>query len=168
MGLVIAVDDPGAEDVRSLLRRHLEFAKDVTPPGHVHALEVERLVDPAITLFSARRDRILVGIGALKHLDESHAEVKSMHTLSEARGEGVGRALIDHLLAVAARRNYRRVSLETGTMDAFAPARSLYERVGFARCDPFGEYTANPHSICMSIDLATDRTSAVSEQFRRS
>lgn len=150
------------------MRQHLEFARDVTPPGHVHALEAQRLADPAITLFSARKDGVLVGIGALKHLDESNAEVKSMHTLSTARGEGVGRALIGHLLAVAARRDYRRVNLETGTSDDFAPARSLYESVGFTRRDPFGDYTANPHSICMSIDLAVDGAPALSKQFRRS
>jgi len=94
-----------------------------------------------------------VGIGALKRLDASHAEVKSMHTSEAARGQGVGRAMVDHLLAVAAERNYQRVSLETGTMDAFAPARSLYTKVGFAPCEPFGEYTANPYSICMTMTI---------------
>jgi putative acetyltransferase len=77
-----------------------------------------------------------------------------MHTSEAARGEGVGRAMVDHLLAIAADRSYERVSLETGTMEAFTPARSLYTKVGFEPCAPFGEYTVNPYSACMTIDLA--------------
>jgi putative acetyltransferase len=153
MDLVIAVDDPRIDDVRTLLDRHLAFAREVTPPDHVHAMEVDDLVDPAVTFFSARRAGVLLGVGALKRLDESHAEVKSMHTSESARGEGVGRAMVGHLLAVAGDRGYQRVSLETGTMDAFAPARSLYTTVGFKPCAPFGEYTVNPHSVYMTIDL---------------
>jgi putative acetyltransferase len=154
MDLVIAIDDPRIDEVRTLLDRHLAFARDVTPPDHVHAMEVDDLLGPAVTFFSARRDGVLLGVGALKRLDETHAELKSMHTITAARGRGVGRAMVDHLLAVAADRGYRRVSLETGTIDAFAPARSLYTKIGFEPCAPFGEYTVNPHSACMTIDLA--------------
>jgi len=149
--VVIAVDDPRVEDVRALLETHLAFAREVTPPGHVHALDIDGVLDPAVTFFSARRGGVLLGIAALKRLDESHAELKSMHTAAAARGQGVGRAVVDHLLAVAADRNYQRVSLETGTMDAFAPARSLYATAGFTPCEPFGQYTANPNSTCMTI-----------------
>src|SRR5205809_1461209 len=157
MALVIAVDDPRVEDVRALLEVHLTFSRGVTPPGHVHALGIDGLLDPAVTFFSAQRGGVLVGIGALKRLDASHAEVKSMHTSEAARGQGVGRAMVDHLLAVAAERNYQRVSLETGTMDAFAPARSLYTKVGFIPCEPFGEYTTNPYSTCMTMTPDTRR-----------
>ena len=154
MDLVIAIDDPRIDDVRTLLDRHLAFARDVTPPDHVHAMEVDDLLGPAVTFFSARRDGVLLGVGALKRLDETHAELKSMHTSTAARGRGVGRAMVDHLLAVAADRGYQRVSLETGTGDAFVPARSLYTKIGFEPCAPFGDYTVNPHSACMTIDLA--------------
>jgi putative acetyltransferase len=140
--------------VRALLERHLAFSRAVTPPGHVHALDVAGLVDPAVSFFSARRGGALLGVGALKQLDPSHGELKSMHTAEAARGQGVGRAMVDHLLSIARVRAYRRVSLETGTMDAYAPARALYAKVGFLPCDPFGEYTANPHSTCMTIALA--------------
>jgi putative acetyltransferase len=153
MDLVIAVDDPRVDDVRTLLETHLAFSRDVTPPGHVHALDIDGLLDPAVTFFSARRDGALLAIGALKRIDETHAELKSMHTSAAARGQGVGRAMVDHLLAVAAGRGCQRVSLETGTMDGFAPARSLYTRVGFLPCPPFANYTANPHSTCMTIAL---------------
>ena len=154
MEVVIAVDDPRVDDVRALLEVHLAFSRAVTPPGHVHALGIDGLLDPAVTFFSARRDGVLLGVGALKRLDETHAELKSMHTSEAARGEGGGQAMVDHLLAVAADRSYQRVSLETGTGDAFVPARSLYTKVGFEPCVPFGEYTVNPYSACMTIDLA--------------
>ena len=151
--LVIAIDDPRAHDVRALLERHLAFSQDVIPPGHLHTLDIESLLDPVITFFSARRDGLLLGVGALKRIDERHAEVKSMHTSEGARGRGVGRAMVDHVLAFAADRNYERVSLETGTMHAFAAARSLYSKVGFVPCEPFADYTANPYCICMTIKL---------------
>ncbi|MEO8696799.1 MAG: GNAT family N-acetyltransferase [Acidimicrobiales bacterium] len=154
MDFVIAVDDPRAEDVRALLERHLTFSREVTPIGHVHALDIDGLLDPAVTLFSARRDGVLLGIGALKEIDESHAEVKSMHTSGLVRGQGVGRAMVDQLLAVAAGRGYLRVSLETGTMDGFTAARALYAKAGFVPCPPFANYTDNPHSTCMTIALS--------------
>ena len=137
----------------ALLERHLAFAHEVTPEGHVHALDVDRLVDPSVTFFSARRDGELLGVGALRELDALHGEVKSMHTTPAARRHGVGRAMVEHLVDVARDRGYARVSLETGTMEAFAPARELYVAVGFVPCPPFGEYTANPHSVCMTRAL---------------
>lgn len=139
--------------MRALLERHLAFSREVSPPDHVHALNIDGLLDPDVTFFSARGDGVLLGVGALKELDPSHGELKSMHTVETARAQGVGRAMVDHLLSVAADRSYRRVSLETGAMDAYAPARSLYAKVGFRPCAPFGEYTANPYSRCMTIDL---------------
>jgi putative acetyltransferase len=152
MRLVIAVDDPRAEDVRALVEAHLAFARSVTPAEGVFALGTEGLIDPAVTFFSARVDGELVGVGALKQLDATHAELKSMHTVEAARGRGVGRAMVEHLLSVAAERHYSRVSLETGTMDAFAPARALYSGAGFRECGPFGNYSASPTSTFMSIE----------------
>ena len=92
-------------------------------------------------------------MGALRRLDDTHAELKSMHTSVAARGQGVGRAMVAHILTFGASSGYKRVSLETGTMEAFAPARSLYEKAGFVECEPFGDYTANPFSTCMTIAL---------------
>jgi putative acetyltransferase len=159
MVVVVAVDDPRADDVQVLLERHLAFAHQMTPREGVHALDVAALLDPTVTFFAARGDGLLLGVGALKELDDSHAEVKSMHTVAEARGQGVGRAVVEHLLAVAAERGYRRVSLETGIMDAFAPARSLYANTGFRPCSRFGPYETSPTSACMSIELDASRDS---------
>jgi putative acetyltransferase len=154
VALEIATDSPLNADVRALLEAHLTFAHTETPAGHVHALDPDALLDPAVTFFSAREDGVLLGIGALKALDDAHGELKSMHTRDVARQRGVGRAMVRHLLAVAADRGYRRVSLETGAMDVFAPARALYASVGFRRCEPFGEYTVNPYSVCMTLELS--------------
>jgi putative acetyltransferase len=151
--VVIEEDDPLRPDVTALLERHLAFAHEVTPEGHVHALDVHRLLDPSVSFFSARRDGELFGVGALRELDPTHGEMKSMHTAPGARRQGVGRAMVEHLLSVARARGYHRVSLETGTIDAFAPARALYTSMGFARCEPFGDYADNPHSVCMTLAL---------------
>jgi putative acetyltransferase len=150
----ITRDDPQAEDVRKLLERHLAFAHANTPPQDVHALNVDGLLDPAVTFFSFRRDGELLGVGALKQLDRHHAELKSMHTAQAARGRGVGRAMLGHLIGVARERGCRRVSLETGSMDAFAPARSLYASAGFRPCGPFGDYSPRGSSTFMTLSLA--------------
>ena len=151
--LVIDPDDPESADVMALLESHLAFTRAQSPPEHVHALDVDRLLDPTVTFFTARRNGVLVGVGAIKRLDQSHAELKSMHTSAAARRQGVAAAMVEHLLAVAAAADYQRVSLETGSMDAFAPARSLYAKLGFVECEPFGSYTVNPYSTCMTIEL---------------
>jgi len=153
MELAIAVEDPQATDVGAVLARHLMVMQENTPPAHVHALPADGLRDPAVTLFGARRAGELLGVGALRRLDTAHAELKSMHTLAEARGQGVGRAMLNHLLYFAATSGYERVSLETGTMAAFEPARRMYESAGFRPCSPFGEYTVNPYSVCMTLAL---------------
>lgn len=158
----ISVDDPRAPDVRELLGRHLEFANLHSPPEHIHALDIEGLLDPAVTFFSLRRGGELLAVAALKQLDPRHAEVKSMHTAQAARGRGLARALVEHLLQVARERGCTRVSLETGAVPAFAPARALYASVGFQPCGPFGDYRATDFNTFMTLVLAgadgTDRT----------
>jgi putative acetyltransferase len=152
----ISVDDPRKPDVRALLERHLTFALEQTPPEHSFALDSGGLLDSAITFFSFRLAGELLGMGAIKQLSPEHAEIKSMHTTAAARGRGVGRAMLAHLLDVARARGYRRVSLETGTMAAFAPARSLYESAGFTSCEPFGDYKRTEDNCFMTLALDAD------------
>jgi len=149
----VAVDDPRRPDVLALLERHLDFARGVTPPEDVHALDLDGLLDVSVTFFSLRDEDRLLGIGAVKELDPYHFELKSIHTAEEARGNGVGRTVVDHLLGVARARGARRVSLETGAMEEFAPSRSLYTRVGFVECEPFGEYAPSRNSTFMTMEL---------------
>ena len=154
--LEISCADPRDERVRELVERQLNFGRAFTPPEDVHALGADELLDPAIVLFAARVDEDVLGIGALKEIEEGHGELKTMHTAEAARGRGIGRAMLEHLLAEARRRGYRRVSLETGAMDAFAPARALYESAGFAACAPFGSYRRSPNSTYLSLALAAE------------
>ncbi len=124
-----------------------------SPPESVHALEPETLAGPDIAFFTVRDDGMVMGCGALKHLNDTHGELKSMRTSTEARGRGVASSLLDHLLAVARERGYERVSLETGAEDYFEPARRLYARYGFTPCAPFADYTDDPNSVYMSRAL---------------
>jgi putative acetyltransferase len=148
-----AIDDPRAEDVRELLRRHLAFTNSHSPPEDCHALDVDGLLDPAVTFFSFRDHGALLAVGAIKQLDALHGELKSMHTAEAARRRGIGREMLEHLLAVARDRGVQRVSLETGSAPAFAPARSLYERAGFTPCAAFGDYSPSQNSTFMTMSL---------------
>ncbi len=156
--LVIAVEDPRVPDVVELLEAHLSLMRRISPPGHVHALDLTGLTGPAITFLAARRSGELLGVGALKDLGRGRAEIKSMHTASGARGQGVGRRLVDDVIDLAARRGVAWLGLETGTQPEFEPARALYRSFGFEVCEPFDDYTVNPYSTCMSLDLTASFT----------
>ena len=150
----ISADDPRAPDVRALLERHLTAMLAATPPEHAFALDVDGLLDPAVSFFSFRAGGELLGVGAIKRLDAEHGEIKSMHTAAAARGLGVGRAMLHHLLGVARAEGLRRVSLETGTMAEFAPARALYESAGFTACGPFADYRPSDDNCFMTLPCA--------------
>jgi putative acetyltransferase len=155
----IAVDDPRRPDVRALLERHLTFCLSETPPEHSFALDVDALVQPSIAFFSHRDgDGTVLGVGAIKELNPAHAELKSMHTAAEARGRGVGRAMLDHLLSVARSRGYQRVWLETGTTPGFAAARALYERAGFVPAEPFADYVRTEDNTFYALALTPPET----------
>lgn len=95
----------------------------------------------------------MLGIGAFQRLNDTDAEIKSMHTLPEARGQGLGEMMLLHLLEEARGRGFTQISLETGVTEHFAPARRLYARHGFAPCGPFGSYRRDPHSVFMTRTL---------------
>jgi putative acetyltransferase len=152
--MLIRVDDLTGPEIRALLEEHLRNMYDLSPPESVHALDLAALRRPEITFWTAWSDRALVGCGALKELDPAHGEVKSMRTASAHRREGVGRAMLEHIIAEACARNYVRLSLETGSMAVFLPARRLYESYGFTYCAPFADYTDDPNSAFMTRTLA--------------
>lgn len=153
MELDIRVEDPRADDVRELLATHLAFSRGVTPVEYSFALDIDQLVDSSVTFFSARRAGQLVGVAALKRLNETDSELKSMHTRESERGRGVGRALVEHILAFARGAGYRRVSLETGATGDFAAARSLYARVGFKPCAAFADYQPSAYNTFMTMSF---------------
>jgi putative acetyltransferase len=157
---VIERDDPRRADVVALLEQHLALMHEQSPPEDVHALDLDGLATPEIAFFSLRADGELLAIGALKQLDGDDVEIKSMHTARAARGRGLGRAMLAHLLAEASARGARRVSLETGSMEGFLPARSLYASAGFELTGPFGDYRASANSTFMTRSLADDEVAA--------
>ncbi|RTM13806.1 MAG: GNAT family N-acetyltransferase [Bradyrhizobiaceae bacterium] len=149
----IRQDDPKARHVADLLAHHLEELRSVMGE-HAQALDASGLSAPTVTFWTAWQNDALAGFGALKQLDKTHGEVKSMRAAPAARGTGVGRAILLHIVAEARKRGYARLSLETGTASLHAPAVSLYRSVGFANCEPFADYQASPHNQFMSLDLA--------------
>jgi len=132
------------EDVRALLAQHFAEMRAGSPPSACHVLPVDGLKDPAIRFFTLRENGMLLGCGALKRLADDHGEVKSMRTADVALGRGVGKVLLDHLVATARSEGMTRLSLETGSTGQFAAANRLYENYGFERCGPFGGYADTP------------------------
>jgi putative acetyltransferase len=151
--MLIRVDDLAGPEIRALLDEHLRSMHELSPPESVHALDLAALRRPEITFWTAWSNGALLGCGALKELDPAHGEVKSMRTAHAHRRIGVGRAVLEHIIAVARTRSYARLSLETGSMEAFLPARRLYESFGFSYCAPFADYAEDPNSVFMTRTL---------------
>lgn len=151
--MIIKVDDLQHPAVHALLNEHLQNMHELSPPESVHALNLEKLRVPEITFWTVWENDLLLGCGALKELDQKHGEIKSMRTPLTHRRKGAGRAILSHIIEVAKARSYDRISLETGSAEAFDPARKLYESSGFTYCGPFGEYIEDPNSIFMTLRL---------------
>jgi putative acetyltransferase len=149
----IRVDDLSSPEIIGLLHEHLRSVALHSPPESVHALGLEALRNPDITFWSVWQHSELMGCGAIKKLDSRHGEIKSMRTASSHLRKGVAARLMRHILEEAERRSYGRLSLETGSMDAFAPARSLYASFGFKRCGPFANYVEDPYSVFMTREV---------------
>jgi putative acetyltransferase len=149
----IVDDDFSDARVLDLLRFHLTHARAETAPGSAHALDVAGLQAPGISFWTVWDGDTLLGCGALKRLAADHGEVKSMHTAQAMRRNGVGSAMLAHIIATARAGGMSRLSLETGSWDYFVPARALYARHGFVVCGPFADYVLDPNSVFMTLDL---------------
>jgi putative acetyltransferase len=148
--VLIRLDDLRGPEIAAFLEEHLEDMRAVSPPESKHALDLDGLRKPEVTFWSVWDGDRLVGCGALKELDPTHGEIKSMRTAAARRGRGVASAMLNHILEVGAGRGYRRLSLETGSGEFFAPARALYEKFGFLATEPFGDYKPDPNSYFMT------------------
>ncbi|QJC52007.1 GNAT family N-acetyltransferase [Paenibacillus albicereus] len=149
----IKIDDLNGPEIQALIAEHLRGMSESSPPESIHALDLSGLKKPEITFWSAWEDGELLGCGAVKELDAAHGELKSMRTASRHLRKGVARAILEHIIGEASRRGYSRLSLETGSMEAFFPAQKLYASFGFTECGPFGSYAEDPNSMFMTKEL---------------
>jgi putative acetyltransferase len=152
----IEVDDLTRPEVHALLEEHLQDMHEQSPPESVHALDLDGLRSADVTFWTAWDGPALIGCGALKSLSATHGEIKSMRTPANRRRRGAGRALLVHIIEEARRRGYERLSLETGSQDAFKPAQRLYESFGFTVCGPFADYVLDPNSVFMTRSLCSE------------
>ncbi|NML47664.1 GNAT family N-acetyltransferase [Ramlibacter sp. G-1-2-2] len=149
----LRLDDLRGPEIRALLEEHLRNMREISPPESVHALDLDALRRPGISFWTAWSGADLLGCGALKELDATHGEVKSMRTAMAHRNKGVARAILERVMQEARARSYGRLSLETGSQVEFQPARRLYESFGFTYCPPFGDYQEDPHSVFMTRSI---------------
>lgn len=149
----IKVDDLTSEAIFIFLQEHLDDMRATSPPESVHALDLDELKDDAVTFWSIWDKHSLIGCGALKKLDDQQAEIKSMRTARTYKKQGVASQLLKHIIKEAELAGYQTLSLETGSMAFFKPARCLYEKHGFDYCEPFADYIEDPNSVFMSLDL---------------
>lgn len=149
----IREDDLSGEPTRALLALHLAGMHANSPPGHVFALDLSGLKAPGVTVWTAWRDGEVAGVGALKDLGDGTAEIKSMRTHPDHLRQGVAAAILDHIIGEARRRGLRRLSLETGSGEAFEAALALYRKRGFASGGAFGDYVGSAFNQFMHLDL---------------
>jgi putative acetyltransferase len=154
MTVVIAEEHPLTPDLSLLFDRHTADMHADTPPESIHMMDKAALAAPGIRFFVLRDGEAPLAMGAFKRIDAAHAEIKSMHVLAEARGRGLSKVMLDHLVAAALADGFKRLSLETGVQPTFVAARALYARAGFADCPPFEGYVDDPNSVYMTKVLA--------------
>jgi putative acetyltransferase len=151
--ITITAETPLGADLSLLMQRHTADMRADTPPESIHMMDAGQLAVPAVAFFVMRDVGMPVGMGAFKRLNIAHAEIKSMHILLEARGRGLSKRMLTHLLDEARAAGFRRVSLETGIQPTFIAARALYANAGFAECPPFEGYSLDPNSVFMTRSL---------------
>ncbi len=149
----IRVDDITDSQVIALIGQHLRSMEDYSPAASIHALDLDNLRRSNITFWTVWEEDELLGCGALKDLGDGHGEVKSMRTATAHLRKGVARYVLQHIVAEAQRRGYHRLSLETGSNEAFDPAKKLYASFGFECCRPFANYKEDPYSVFMTMEL---------------
>ncbi len=150
---VITQESPLGADLAMIMARHTGDMYADTPLESIHMMDAAQLAIPEVAFFVMRQDGAPIAMGAFKRMTADHAEIKSMHVLTEYRGQGLSRVMLDHLVTQARTAGVRQLSLETGSQSMFEPARKLYARAGFAECPPFGDYALDPNSVFMTRTL---------------
>jgi putative acetyltransferase len=152
--ITIGLESPLTPSLALLMQRHTMAMHAETPPESIHMMDAGKLAQPGIWFFVMRDAGEAIGMGAVKKIDNNHAEIKSMHVLSERRRQGLSRQMLDHLVNHALAQGFTKLSLETGSQPGFAPARSLYAKAGFAECGPFEGYGPDPNSVFMTREIS--------------
>ena len=150
MPIEISIEKSLTDELTRVLEAHWIFCTSTTPIEHVYALDATKLFSSEITVFGARVNGELLGVGALRLLNPKHAELKSMHTLAKSRGLGIGKAMVMHIEKFAKAHGIERISLETGTSEPFKPARMLYSSIGYGKSEAFGDYVLSEDNTCMT------------------
>ena len=156
MNLEIKIDDLQGQQIAIFLQEHIEEMRSVSPPESKHALDLDGLRKNEITFWSAWLDSSLVGCAAVKELSKTQVELKSMRVSASKRGKGIAEKILKHIISICEVRGYTTISLETGSMQHFIPARKLYAKHGFITCEPFSDYKEDPNSVFMSLNLSKD------------
>ena len=151
---IIARESPLGSDMALLMARHTADMHADTPPESIHMMDAGQLAIPEVSFYVLREAGVPVAMGAFKRIDATHAEIKSMHVLAEARGRGLSKWMLGHLVAEAQAAGFARLSLETGVQPTFVAARALYVKAGFAECRPFEGYLEDPNSVFLTRHLA--------------
>lgn len=151
--LTIREDDLSGAGIRALLDYHFRLMHENSPPGMAYVLDAEALKAPGLSFWSAWQGDVLIGCGAMKELGADWGEIKSMRTHPDHLGKGAGAAMLDHIIAVARARGYKRLSLETGSTPSFLPAIALYKKRGFKNGECFGEYGESDFNQFFHLDL---------------
>ena len=158
--VVVQIDDLSSRDTQELVAGHLAGMHGNTPAGQVHALAIESLRLPDVTSWTARMSGVLCGCGALKELDSTSGEVKSMRTRSAYMNRGVAQAVLGEIIRTGHARGYDCLYLETGTGPAFEAAHALYKKNGFSWCSAFSDYKPTEFNVFMAKPLTPSRSAA--------
>jgi len=136
--------------VNELLKNHFIELRAASPKGSVHVLDIPGLKIPSIKFWSLWKDDQLMGCGALKFLEKDHGEFKSIRVHDNFRKKGNGIKVINHLIDEAKKLEIKRLSIETGAGEFFAPARKLFDKCGFKPCPPFAHYKEDINSLYLT------------------
>ena len=147
------IESSTSDDVRAVLQRHFELIRATSPAESCHVMDPDAVLESDVVILGARRDGQLLAVGGLRAIGPDHGELKSMHTLQEARGQGAGKHVLWALLKHAQTMGFTKVSLETGSESPFQPARQMYQAHGFSECPPFADYVKDPLSVFMTRTL---------------
>jgi len=151
--LEIKQDDLTGSAIKALLQEHLTDMYATSPAESVHALDIPSLKTANITFWTIWQQQTLAGCAALNKIDTKHAEIKSMRTAKAFKNQGIASSMLKYLIEHAKQAGFERISLETGSMEYFKPARQLYEKYGFEYCPPFASYDEDVNSVFMSLSL---------------